>query len=156
MNQRATAGPLYFDDIAQGDTYETGRRTITEADVVAFAGLTGDYNPLHTDEVFASSTPFGGRVAHGLLGLSVSAGLVNQTGLFAGSVLGLLGYEDWKFAGPLRFGDTIHVRMTADRVRRSSKGDRGVVHWAREVLNQDDEVIQSGTSIVLTACRPTS
>lgn len=150
---RPATGPLYFDDIAEGDTYETPRRTVTEADVVTFAGLTGDYNPLHTDEVFAQTTPFGGRVAHGLLGLSISAGLVNQTGLFAGSVLGLLGYDEWKFTGPLRFGDTIHVRMTVAKSRLSSKGDRGVVHWAREVINQDDEIIQSGTSIVLTACR---
>lgn len=147
-------GPLYFDDINEGDTYETPRRTITETDVVLFAGLTGDFNPLHTDEVFAATTPFEGRIAHGLLGLAVSAGLVNQTGLFAGSVLALLGYEDWQFKGPIRFGDTIRVRMTVADVRESAKGGRGIVKWSREVLNQHDEVVQAGTSVVLTASLP--
>jgi acyl dehydratase len=143
----------YFEDFETGATYETKARTVTEADVVSFCGLSGDFNPLHTDAETAKQTPFGERIAHGLLVLSISSGLVNQTGMFAGSTLAFLGLEDWKFQGPVRFGDTIHVRMTVEEARPSSKGGRGIIRWRREVVNQHGEVVQSGLAAVMMAMR---
>src|ERR1051326_2352280 len=102
--------PLYFEDFEQDREYVTRSRTITEADVVAFAGLSGDFNPLHVDEEFAKTTIFGARIAHGLLGLSVASGLINQLGLGEGTVMAFLGLT-WNFKGVIRIGDTITVRQ---------------------------------------------
>lgn len=145
---------LFFEDFDVGHQVVTRGLTITEAHVVAFAGLSGDYNPLHTDETVAAGTPFGGRVAHGQLGMIMAAGLINQTGLYEGTTLALLGYRDWRFLGPLRFGDTIRVRVTIEEKRDTSKPDRGVLLRKVEILNQHDEVVQEGHSDVLVRRRP--
>jgi acyl dehydratase len=146
-------GALYFDDFLPGDKYESGARTVTEADVVHFAGLSGDFNPLHTDAVHAERSPMGERIAHGLLVLSIASGLINQTGIFAGSVIAFLGIDEWKFGRPVRLGDTIHVEMEVLETRLTSKKDRGVVRWRRQVVNQRDEVVQEGVITLLVAVR---
>lgn len=143
----------FFEDFEIGAVYETKARTITESDVVTFCGVSGDFNPLHTDAEFAKETPFGERIAHGLLVLSISSGLVNQTGMFAGSTLAFLGLEEWRFQAPVMFGDTVHVRMTVEDLRPSSKGGRGIVRWRRDVVNQNGEVAQTGVATVLMAMR---
>jgi acyl dehydratase len=140
---------LCFEDFAVGQVTETRGLTITEAHVVAFAGLSGDFNPLHTDETVAAATPYGGRVAHGQLGMVMAAGLINQTGLYEGTTLALLGYREWKFLKPIRFGDTVRARVTIEEKRETSKPDRGVLLRKVEILNQRDEIIQSGFSDVL-------
>lgn len=144
---------LYFEDFTVGQVTETRGVTITEAHVVAFAGLSGDFNPLHTDETAAAATPYGRRVAHGQLGMVMAAGLINQTGLYEGTTLALLGYREWTFLKPIHFGDTIRVRMTIEEKRETSKPDRGVLLRKVEILNQRDEVIQSGFSDVLVRRR---
>ena len=146
-------GAMYYEDFEEGETYETNARTVTETDVVSFSGLSGDFNPLHTDAEKAKSTPFGERIAHGLLVLSISSGLINQTGMFAGTTLAFLGLEDWRFKAPVRFGDTVHVRMTVEEKRPSSKGGRGIVRWRREVVNQHGEVAQAGVAAIMMAMR---
>ena len=121
----------------------TRSRTITEADVVAFAGLSGDFNPLHTDEEFAKKTMFGTRIAHGLLGLSIASGLINQMGIAEGTVMAFLGMT-WNFKGALKFGDTITVRQRVADRRETSRQDRGILRMAISVINQHGEVVQEG------------
>ena len=131
----------YFEDFKVGEVLITGRRTVEGGDVSRFAGLTGDFNPLHTDEVFASQTPFGARVAHGILTLAVSNGQQNLSGWFEGTALALLGLDRLRFTVPVKFGDTIHTEMTVKQARPSSKADRGVLTFDVVVKNQRDEVV---------------
>jgi acyl dehydratase len=130
-----------FEDFKVGEVLVTGRRTVEGGDVSRFAGLTGDFNPLHTDAVFASRTPFGARVAHGILILAVSNGQQNLSGWFEGTALALLGLDRLRFTAPVKFGDTIHTEMTVKQARESSKPDRGVVTFDVVVKNQRDEVV---------------
>lgn len=134
---------LYFEDFELGQEFETRSRTITEADVMTFAGLSGDFHPLHTDEEFAKKTMFGGRIAHGLLGLSIASGLINQMGIGENTVLAFLGLT-WSFKGALKFGDTITVRQHVAEKRATSKPDRGILRMAISVLNQRGEIVQEG------------
>lgn len=134
---------FYFEDFEEGREFMTRSRTITEADVVAFAGLSGDFNPLHTDEEFASKTMFGTRIAHGLLGLSIASGLINQMGIGEKTVMAFLGMT-WNFKGALKFGDTITVHQRVAEKRETSKPDRGILRMAVSVINQNGEVVQEG------------
>jgi acyl dehydratase len=146
MARRETL-PLVFDELAVGDEWESPRRTITEADVVNFAGLSGDFNPIHIDHEFARSGPFRKPVAHGLLGLAVASGLsVNCPRV---DTLAFLAILEWKFLQPIAFGDTIRVvtRVLAREPR--SRGRRGVVTWHRRVVNQDGQTVQEGTTQTL-------
>jgi len=131
----------YFEDFKVGEVLVTGRRTVEGGDVSRFAGLTGDFNPLHTDEVFAKQTLFGSRVAHGILTLAVSNGQQNLSGWFEGTAHALLGLDRLRFTVPVKFGDTIHTEMTVKQTRESSRTDRGVVTFDVAVKNQRDEVV---------------
>ena len=141
---------LYFDDFHMGQKFVTRSRTITEADVVNFAGLSWDHNQLHTDAEYAASTPFGGRVAHGLLGVIAHAGLSYQ--ITADSILALLELS-WQFKAPIHIGDTIHVEQTVQNLKESSQGDRGILTFDKKVINQKDEVVQTGRTTLLLAKR---
>lgn len=134
--------PLCFEDVGLGSVWHSPARTITETDVVNFAGMTGDYNPLHVDHEFARNTPFGKPIAHGLLGLSFVAGL----GCFSPWVqtAAFLRIVDWKFDKPLFIGDTVRVRTEV--LDKQPKGRRhGIVLWRRELINQNAEAVQSGS-----------
>src|SRR6202000_983849 len=101
-----------------GDEFTTPGRTIGEYEIAQFAGLSGDYNPIHTDATFAAASPFGQRIAHGLLGLSVLTGLVNRLGIFETCTIALLGIEDWRFISPVFAGDTVQrVRLLTEKRR---------------------------------------
>ena len=130
----------YYEDFNVGDVITTARRTISEADVVAFAGLSGDFNPLHTDEEFMKTTPFGSRIAHGLLTVSVATGLINQLGIFEGTNLALLNMNI-KYTGVVKFGDTIHMELKTLEKKESSKPGKGVITYQANVLNQKDETV---------------
>jgi acyl dehydratase len=145
--------PKYLEDLHAGDVFISAARTITETDVVAFAGLSGDFNPIHTDVEFAKDTPYGQRVVYGLLGLAMLTGLLDRTGLFSGSAIAMLGIRDWTFTAPMFIGDTIRFRLTITDVRRTSSGDRGVVKRHFELLNQRDEVVQQGHIDLLLRAR---
>jgi acyl dehydratase len=134
----------FLEDLSAGDTFVSAARTITESDVVAFAGLSGDFNPIHTDVQFAAETPYGQRVVYGLLGLSILTGLLDRTGLFSGSAIAMLGIRDWTFSAPLFIGDTVKFRLTIVDVRETSSGECGVVQRYFELLNQVDTVVQHG------------
>ncbi len=133
----------YFEDIEVGDEYLSPGRTITEADIVAFAGLSGDYNVLHTDAEFMKTSIFGERIAHGLLGLSISSGLGTRAVPRPFATMAFLGLR-WRFKGPIKIGDTIKVRMKVTAKKETSKPDRGIVTVQRAVLNQRGEIVQEG------------
>jgi len=137
-----------FEEFAVGDTCESPGRTVTEADVVAFAGLSGDYNQLHTDAEFAKGTLFGGRIAHGLLGLSIASGLASRLGFIEGTAQAFTGLE-WKFRGPIMIGDTIRARFEVSSTRPMARLGGGFVTLSVSVLNQRDEVVQKGAWTVL-------
>ena len=139
----------HWDEFKVGEVFETGRRTVEAADVLGFAGLSGDFNPLHTDAEFARSTPFGERIAHGLLTLAISNGQQNLLGLFAGTALAFLGMDKVRFTGPVRFGDTIHTEMKVKEARETSKPDRGVVSFDVVVKNQKGETVLTYDASVL-------
>jgi acyl dehydratase len=141
--------PLYFEDVRVGFRFETPRRTVTEADLVAFAGVSGDFNPLHTDSVFAAESIYGERIAHGALVLSLATGLRQRVGLFDGTLMGLLEIRNWRFAAPVRIGDTIRVVNEVTELRETSKPDRGIMVQRIEVLNQNDAVVQSGEFVMM-------
>lgn len=145
--------PMYLEDFKAGQVYESPARTITEADVVAFAGLSGDYNPIHTDAEFGAATQFKQRIAHGMLGLSILTGLGSRSGILDGTAIAFLGIEEWKFAKPILFGDTVRVRMTVADVRPSSKPGSGVLKRRMELLNQRGETVQSGVFVTLVRAR---
>jgi acyl dehydratase len=131
---------LYFDEFIAGAEHVTRGRTITESDIMAFAGLSGDYTELHTNEEYARRTPFGRRIAHGLLTLSVSSGLTTQMNLITDTVVAFYGIDKLRFVKPVFIGDTIHVKKTV--VDTLSKGGTmGVVTFETTVLNQNGETV---------------
>ncbi|MFZ5631503.1 MAG: MaoC/PaaZ C-terminal domain-containing protein [Bacillota bacterium] len=138
---------LYFEDLEVGARFSSSARTVTEADIVNFAGVSGDYNALHVDAEYAKNSIFGERVAHGLLGLVIASGLFTGTDLNARcskSLLALLGIDSWKFKGPLKIGDTVHLEIEVADKRETSRPDRGVVVFRRILVNQRGEVVQEG------------
>ena len=137
-----------FSQFAVDQRFVSVGRTITEADVVMFAGISGDHNPLHTDAVFAASTPFKQRIAHGMLAASVSTGLGQTLGIFEGTTLALMG-QTFEYKGPVFFGDTIRLALTVQSCTPSAKGGKGVVVFRSDILKQDDSVAVTGTWTVL-------
>jgi len=138
----------YFEDWEIGKVYESASRTITETDIVIFAGLSGDYNPLHTDEEFAKKSIFGRRVPHGLLVLSISSGLINQSGMFEGAVEAFLAMEKFRLTKAILPGDTIKTRFEAIEKKVTKQG-KGIVTFKMDVLNQKDEVCSERISVLM-------
>lgn len=137
-----------FEGLEIGQTVETPARTVTEADVVLFAGLSGDYNPLHTDAEYAKTTIFGERIAHGILGLAIASGLAWRTGLLEGTAEALTTIE-WKFRAPIRIGDTVRLRIEVKHKKEAPRLGGGFVTFAATLLNQRDQVVQKGTWTLL-------
>ena len=137
-----------FDQFNPGDEFETASRTITEADVSAFAGLSGDYNPLHTDEEFMKAGPFKGRIAHGMLLASVATGQANQLGIFEGSSIAVLSIT-LKFTNAVKFQDTVRTVLTCKEKKESSKPDRGTATFDVRMLNQRNETVMESQWVVL-------
>jgi acyl dehydratase len=142
----------FFEDIAVGEEYESPGRTLTETDLVLFAGLSGDYNVLHTDAELMKASIFGERIAHGLLGLAIQAGLFSRaTRPYA--TVAFTGLR-WKFKGPIKIGDTIRVRVKVLATREADKPDCGVVTLERQIVNQRGEVVQEGETDLLVERGP--
>ena len=133
---------ISFEDLELGQEYSSPGRTITEADIVMFAGLSGDYNVIHTDAEHMKSSLFGARIAHGLFVLSMQQGLLER-GMPAREREQFVGVK-WRFKGPVKIGDTLHVRARIAAKRDSDQAGWGLVTIAREVINQSGEVVQSG------------
>lgn len=143
---------MYLEDFRVGQLFCSPTRRISESDLVDFAKLTGDLNPIHVDEEYAGGTRFGQRVVHGTLGLAAVFGLLHEMGIVEATVIALLDVN-WTFKAPLFVDDEIALRMLITRCRRSSGGDSGVVNRHVRLLNQDGSVVQEGTSAMLVAAR---
>lgn len=151
-----TIGPLlgkYAEDFNAGDRMITPSRTITEADIAAFASLTGDFNPLHTDEEFAKTTMFGSRIAHGMMTLSYLVGLVSRLGVLDGTVVAFMGINDLRFKEPVRAGDTIHGEMAVKRTRLLSGRGTGIVTVEVAAVNQKGTTVLSAELTLLFKSR---
>lgn len=143
---------LHVEEFTRGAEWTTRARTIGEGDINLFAGLSGDFNPLHVDETFCADSPYGTRIAHGPLGLSMAIGLMSQQNLIDGTAIGLLNLN-WDFKGSVKIGDTIHARVTCTESRPSRTPGRGVVTLRLEVINQHGAVVQDGTMTLLMKAR---
>ncbi len=150
MSRRENAA-LAFGDLAVGDEWESPCRTITEADVVNFAGLSGDFNPIHMDHEQARQSPFRKPIAHGLLGLAVASGLTSHAPKV--DTLAFLAIVDWKFLKPIAFGDTLKVITRVEALEPRARGRRGVVTWHKQILNQANIVLQEGMTQTLVRNR---
>jgi acyl dehydratase len=144
---------LYFEEFSVGQKITSVARTVAESDIMTFAGLTGDYNQIHTDAEFSKGTQFGQRIAHGLLGLSIAVGLLMRTGTLEGTVLAFREIIEWKFIKPVFIGDSIHVEMEAKELKALPRVGGGLAMVALEVKNQKDETLMRGTLAVLVASK---
>ncbi len=145
---------LYFEEFAVGQTIRTPGRTVTESDIVNFAGLSGDFTRIHTDAVYAATTPFGQRVAHGLLGLSIASGLAVRTGILEGTVLAFREVNEWKFSLPVYIGDTLTVELVVTEVKPLPRLGGGAVTLQLDVQNQSKASVMKGMWTVLMQSRP--
>lgn len=143
----------YFEEIEVGRRWTPPARTLTEAEVMSFAALSGDTNPVHTDAVFAAATQFGEPIAHGLLGLAASGGFLSRVGVIDGTAVALLGIE-WKFRAPIRFGDTIAAEIEVASKREVTNPGHGIVVFAIRIHNQDGVLVQEGEHVFMVRRRP--
>jgi acyl dehydratase len=143
----------YFEEFQPGDTVISAGRTITEADVVNFAGVSGDYNQIHTDAEYSRQSMFGQRVVHGLLGLSIASGLAAQLGFIEGTVLAFRELS-WKFSLPIFIGDTVHVQASVTELKEMRRLGGGSVALDVQLVNQEDKVVARGQWVVLVASKP--
>ena len=150
---RSYPNAKYFEDYEIGQVYTTGGRTVTEADIVNFAGISGDFNPLHMDAEYGASNMHGARIAHGALVFAISGGLANMMGWFDDSVLAFLGMNV-DYTKATKIGDTIYVKLTVTGKKPTSKPGRGIVFFDVETLNQRDEAVIKGSWKLLFKMRP--
>jgi acyl dehydratase len=145
---------LYFEEFEIGQEILSACRTVTEADVVSFASVTGDWTSIHTDAIYAAQHPLGERVAHGLLGLSIAVALATRTGFIEGTVLAFREINDWKFKLPVFLGDTISMRATVIDTKLVRQLGGGLVKFNVAILNQNDKVVQQGKWTMLVMQKP--
>ncbi len=148
----APARGMYFEEFELGQQITTPARTITEADVVNFAGLSGDYNPLHINQEFAKETPYGRRIAHGMLVVSIATGLADRQGFIDGTALAFREVS-WKFSSPVFIGDTIHMVAQVVGLKRMTKLGGGLLVLKASMVNQDGKTVQRGEWRVLVKSR---
>lgn len=149
-----TSSHLYFDDVSIGQEWQSLARTVTETDIVNFAGLSGDFNPIHVDHEFAKTTVFRRPIAHGLLVWSLSSGLSQSAPPMR--TLAFIGVREWNFLEPVYTGDTVHVISRVVEKEERSRGRRGVITWRRRVIKQDGKVAQEGLTLTLVEGRAKS
>lgn len=145
---------MWFEEFEVGQQIITPGRTISESDVVSFAGLSGDYNQIHTNAEFSKETPFGQRIAHGLLGLSIASGLAMRTGVLEGTVIAFREINNWKFTNPVFIGDTIHAELNIVETKAIPRLKGGSLSIELVVKNQRDEVTMKGIWTTLVASQP--
>ena len=143
---------LYLEDFEVGKEYFSPARTVTEADVTNFAGLSGDFNPLHTDEEFAKQNLFGTRIAHGALGFIISTGLSNQMGIYEGTTIAFMECTV-KYPAPLKIGDTVHAVIVPTEVKHSSKPGKGILKQNLKLINQDGVTVMESDQVLMMKSR---
>ncbi|VTT98687.1 acyl dehydratase : Acyl dehydratase OS=Singulisphaera acidiphila (strain ATCC BAA-1392 / DSM 18658 / VKM B-2454 / MOB10) GN=Sinac_1850 PE=4 SV=1: MaoC_dehydratas [Gemmataceae bacterium] len=147
-----SAAHLFFDDLDVNQEWVSGGRTVTEADIVHFAGFSGDFNPIHVDAEFAKTTPFRKPIAHGFAVFSIGSGL----GVMAPQLrtIAMLRVRYWNFILPVFAGDTIKMTSRVIEKTLRGRGKRGEVVWQRSISNQDGKVVQEGEIVLLIEARP--
>lgn len=144
----------YFEEFEVGMSFISPGRTVTESDIVSFAGLSGDYTQIHTNAEYSKSTPFEKRVAHGLLCLAIASGLAVRTGVLEGTVIAFREISEWKFVKPVFIGDTVRVSLQVVETKELRRLGGGAVNIELNLLNQDDEIVMKGIWKVLVASSP--
>ena len=145
---------LYFEEFFVGQKVITVGRTLAESDIFTFAGLTGDFNQIHTDAEFSKKTPFGQRIAHGLLGLSIATGLIMRTGFLEGTVLAFREINEWKFVKPFLIGNTISAELDVIETKALPRIGGGAIVASVQVKNEKGEVCQRGNLNLLVMSKP--
>lgn len=147
---------LLYEDLSVGLSFRSPGRTITDADVIGFAALTGDFSEVHTSDVYAEASQFGRRIAHGMLGLAYAHGLMwPRTELLRHTAIAFLGLKDWRFVAPIFLGDTIFVHYSVAELRDSrSRPDQAIATFDVEVVDQDGRVCQRGQKVELLSKVP--
>jgi len=145
-----------YDDLYVGITFRSPGRTITEADVVNFGGITGDLSELHTSDIYAARSPFSRRVAHGMLGLAYAHGLMwARSNDLRATAIAFIGINNWSFVLPIFIGDTILVDYGVIGMRDSlSNADRAIVTFGVKVVNQEGQTVQQGQKLLLCSKSP--
>ena len=146
-----TAAHLFFDDVAIGQEWTSQGRTITQADIINFAGVSGDFNPIHVDHEFAKTTLFRQPIAHGMLVWSISTGLSVSAPLMR--TIAFMSVKEWTFKEPVFIGDTIRAKSKVLEKEERSRGRRGVITWHRAIVNQNDKVVQEGFTVTMVEGR---
>ena len=144
----------YFEDFTVGEELVTPSRTITSTDIVNFACISGDFNEIHTNFEYCKSTPFGEPIAHGPLIYAVAGGLWHAAGVNEGTILAMLGVDEWRLVSPVKHGDTIHLVARVAQMTETSKTDRGVVAFDRRIVKQDGTVVQTMKTTLMYRRRP--
>lgn len=140
---------LYFEDLRQGEVFESSGRTITETDMTFFSMLSGDWNPIHCDQDFASKTRFGERLVHGAYGIAIATGMMHTLGIFEKSAVAMMSISDWKFVKPITVGMTLRLRLTILDFEEGTSERVGRVNRRLQLVNEHDEVVQDGVSDML-------
>jgi acyl dehydratase len=144
----------YFEEFQVGEKVTTATRQVTESDIMTFAELTGDDNRIHTDAEFSRTGPFGKRISHGLLGLSIASGLLWQTGILDGTVIAFREVNEWKFVKPVFIDDVVHAELEAVETKALPRIGGGSVIVSVELRNQDNDVCMRGKWTLLVMSRP--
>ena len=145
---------MYFEEFSVGKKIVTGERIVTSDDIMKFADLTGDNNRIHTDAEFSKTTPFGQRIAHGLLGLSLASGLAWQTGILDGTVIAFREVNEWKFIKPIFIGDTVRAELNVTEAKALPRIGAGSVGIMVELKNQKEETCMKGIWTMLVMLKP--
>ena len=145
---------MYFEEFEVGQKFISAGRTVTESDIVTFAGLSGDFNQIHVDAEYSKTSLAGQRVAHGLLGMSIASGLAVQTGVMEGTIIFFREINEWKFVKPIFIGDTIHVELEVAETKALPRVGGGSLIIALTVKNQNQEINMKGTWTVLMKSKP--
>jgi acyl dehydratase len=145
---------LYFEEFNVGQKIMTGGRTVSEKDIMAFADLSGDNNRIHTDAEFSKAGPFGQRIAHGLLGLSIASGLAWQTGILDGTVIAFREVNEWKFIKPVFIGDVVRAELNVTEAKPLPRIGAGSVVITVELKNQKEEICMKGGWTMLVMEKP--
>jgi len=144
----------YFEDFTVGDEIATPARTVTSTDIVNFACISGDFNEIHTNFEYCKNTPFGEPIAHGPLIYAIAGGLWHASGVNEGTILAMLGVDEWRLVNPVKHGDTIHLVARVASKKETSKRDRGVVVFDRRIVKQDGIVVQTMRTTLMYRRRP--
>ena len=147
---------MYFEDFEVGMTIRTPARTITSTDIVKFACLTGDFNEVHANHEYARNTPFSEVIAHGPMVYGIAGGLQYASGINDGTPMALLGIDKWRLKAPVKHGDTIHLEQTVIEKKPTSKPERGIIVFRREIKNQRGEVVQEMEATIMYRARGTT